>query len=70
MFGATVSNLMRKLGATTQIPFRVEFADGSGYQTREGTPVFTVRFRNRSAQLKTALQGHIGLLDGYFDGVV
>ena len=70
MFGATVSNLMRKLGATTQIPFRVEFADGSGYQTREGTPVFTVRFRNRSAQLKTALQGHIGLLEGYFDGDV
>src|ERR1700754_430665 len=68
MFAATVNNLMHELGTTTDIPFRVEFTDGSHFQNREGPPAFTLRFRNRAAQLKTALQGHIGLLESYFDG--
>lgn len=70
MFGATINNLMRELGAATDVSFRVEFADGSHYQTREAPPAFTLRFRNRAAQLKTVLQGHIGLLESYFDGSV
>ncbi|HEX4984969.1 MAG TPA: cyclopropane-fatty-acyl-phospholipid synthase family protein [Burkholderiales bacterium] len=70
MFGSTVANLMSALGAGTGVCFRVEFADGSHFQNREATPAFTVKFRKRSAQLRTALQGHIGFLESYFDGDV
>ncbi|MEO8003850.1 MAG: cyclopropane-fatty-acyl-phospholipid synthase family protein [Betaproteobacteria bacterium] len=70
MFGATVNRLMRELGAAIDVSFRVEFADGSHHQTRDEPPAFTLRFRTRSAQLKTVLQGHIGLLESYFDGNV
>ena len=53
MFGATVNNLMRELGAAIDVSFRVEFADGSHFQTREAPPAFTLRFRNRSANGST-----------------
>ena len=68
MFGATIASLMSRLGASTDVCFRVEFADGSHYQSRDSAPVFGVRFHSKAAQRKTALQGHIGLLEGYFDG--
>jgi len=70
MSGATVAQLMSRLGASTAVSFRVEFADGSHYQNRETAPAFTVRFRNRKAQARTALQGHIGFLESHFDGDV
>jgi cyclopropane-fatty-acyl-phospholipid synthase len=68
MSGATVASLMTKLGALTDVCFRVEFADGSHYQNRDASPAFTVRFRTRATQARTALQGHIGLIESYFDG--
>ncbi|HVY05754.1 MAG TPA: cyclopropane-fatty-acyl-phospholipid synthase family protein [Burkholderiales bacterium] len=70
MGGAAVAELMSKLGAGTEVPFHVEFADGSHFQNRESPPAFTVKFRSRSAQWRTASQGHIGLLEAYFDGEV
>jgi cyclopropane-fatty-acyl-phospholipid synthase len=68
MSRATVAGLMAKLGALTDASFRVEFADGSHYRNRETPPAFTVRFRSRAAQARIALQGHIGLIESYFDG--
>lgn len=68
MSRATVASLMAKLGALADASFRVEFADGSYYRNRETPPAFTVRFRSGAAQVRIALQGHIGLIESYFDG--
>ncbi len=70
MFGGSMTSLMNKLGARAEACFRVEFADGSHYQNRATAPAFTVRFRKRSAQTRTALFGHIGLIESFFDGNV
>jgi cyclopropane-fatty-acyl-phospholipid synthase len=70
MFGGIVSRIMGRLGAGAAVPFRVEFADGSHYQNREGAPRFTVRFHGRGAQARIARLGHIGFLEAYFDGGV
>jgi len=58
------------IGLRTEVCVRFEFADGSSYQNRAGAPALTVRFRTPRAQWKTALFGHIGLLDSYFAGDV
>jgi cyclopropane-fatty-acyl-phospholipid synthase len=68
MFGANVASLMAGLGGRTSKCFRVEFADGTSYQSRESEPAFTVRFRNRRAYNRIALMGHIGFLESFFDG--
>ncbi|HEX7811095.1 MAG TPA: cyclopropane-fatty-acyl-phospholipid synthase family protein [Burkholderiales bacterium] len=68
MSGGTVASLMTKLGARTEVCFRVEFADGTHFQNRAVPPAFTVRFRRRFAQARVALLGHIGLLESFFDG--
>lgn len=68
MSRATVASLMAKLGAFTDASFRVEFADGSHYRNRETPPAFTVKFRSRAAQARIAFQGHIGLIESYFNG--
>lgn len=68
MSGAAVTQLMGKLGASADVSFRVEFADGTHYQNRDSPPAFTVRFRSGKAQLRTALQGHIGFLESHFEG--
>ncbi|HWH48543.1 MAG TPA: cyclopropane-fatty-acyl-phospholipid synthase family protein [Burkholderiales bacterium] len=67
---AAVKRKMAVLGDRTPIVFRVEFADGSHYQNGTGAPAFTVVIRNRAAGLRTALFGHIGLLESYFAGDV
>lgn len=70
MSGSTVTRLMNRLGASADVAFRVEFANGSHFQNRDAAPAFTVRFRNTRGQARTALQGHIGFLESYFDGDV
>ncbi|HSD53404.1 MAG TPA: cyclopropane-fatty-acyl-phospholipid synthase family protein [Burkholderiales bacterium] len=59
-----------EIGSRTEICVRFEFADESSYQNREGAPALTVRFRTPRAQWKTALFGHIGLMESYFAGDV
>jgi len=63
--------LLRKtftvLGSRTTVPFRVGFADGSSYQNIPGNPAFTMRFKTLGAQWNTVANGHIGLLESYFD---
>ncbi|HSD44896.1 MAG TPA: cyclopropane-fatty-acyl-phospholipid synthase family protein [Burkholderiales bacterium] len=56
------------IGSRTAICVRFEFADGSSSQNRDGPPVVTVRFRSPRAHWRTALFGHIGLLESYFAG--
>jgi cyclopropane-fatty-acyl-phospholipid synthase len=63
-----IAQEMRRLGASSPFPFAVTFADGERYQSRAGTPSFTLTFRTVGAELATATFGHVGLLDAYFDG--
>jgi cyclopropane-fatty-acyl-phospholipid synthase len=64
-----VAQEMRRLGETMPVPFDVVFADGERWASDGGeTALFTLRFRRRAAELRTAVFGHIGLLDAWFDG--
>jgi cyclopropane-fatty-acyl-phospholipid synthase len=56
------------VGAKSTIPFRVVFADGSGYENQAGDdPAFVITFKTRAAERATALFGHVGFLEAYFD---
>ncbi|MCU0764819.1 MAG: cyclopropane-fatty-acyl-phospholipid synthase family protein [Burkholderiaceae bacterium] len=62
---------LRAICARSATPFRVVYADGSELRHRpESPPAFTLRLRTAAAQRRTALFGHIGLLDSFFDGEV
>jgi len=66
----TTSMLLRvfeRVGSKTRVPFRVEFADGAGWQNVETEPALTIRFHTPRAQRAMLLHGHIGLLESYFD---
>jgi cyclopropane-fatty-acyl-phospholipid synthase len=44
------------------------FADRTRYRNRDEPPRFSIHIRNRAAEWGLATFGHIGLLDGYFNG--
>src|SRR5512139_1368501 len=48
--------------------FRIVSADGKSCQSREGDPAFTLVFRNRRAERRILVFGHVGLLESYFAG--
>src|SRR5512135_1134966 len=56
------------IGARTDIPFRVLFADGTEYRNRDESPEFTLRFSSARVERRVAAFGHVGLLEAYFDG--
>jgi len=68
MMNPLVAQEMRRLGEAMPIPFEVFFADGERFASGAGPPQFALRFRRRAAELRTAVFGHIGLLDAWFDG--
>ena len=61
----SVDRLLRGVGSRTDICFRVVLGNGTQYQNRDSEPAFTVTFRNRFAEWRTALLGHVGLLESY-----
>lgn len=63
-----VQRRLASLGESTGACFHVEFSDGSRYRNGAGAPAFTIFIRTRSAELRTALFGHIGFIESYFDG--
>ena len=68
MATGAVKRKMAALGDRADILFRVEFANGSHYQNGAGTPAFTVVIRKRAAEFRTALFGHMGFIESFFDG--
>jgi cyclopropane-fatty-acyl-phospholipid synthase len=70
MFAGMVRDRMSALGNSVATCFRVQFADGTHYQNREGAPVFTIVIRHPRAYARILLFGHIGLLEAYFDGEI
>ena len=70
MFTGIVRDRMSALGHGVETCFRVQFADGSHYQNRQGTPVFSVVIRHPRAYARILMFGHIGLMEACFDGEV
>jgi cyclopropane-fatty-acyl-phospholipid synthase len=54
----------------TALGFHVVLANGDTCQNREGEPAFTIIFRNKRAERRVLLHGHVGLLESYFAGDV
>jgi len=65
---ALLESALAPVAAKADTPFSVRFSDGVDFQAGSGDPEFTVVFRTLAAQLRTALFGHIGLLESYFAG--
>ena len=63
-----IDSKLRAVGKRTAICFAAVFANGTRYQNREGTPAFTLMFRNAAAEWRIAAMGHVGLLESYFRG--
>lgn len=63
-----LQKLIAAIGARAPVPFRVVFADGTAYDNGRGTPAVTLAFRNRHAEARTLVYGHVGILEAYFDG--
>ena len=63
-----VGRLFEQVGSATQVPFRVVFYDGGEFRQGAADPAFTLRFRTRAAQWRVLRDGHMGFLEGYFDG--
>lgn len=71
--GGALAKRLAAIGAATDVPFRVVFADGSTYTNADrlgASPVLTVRFKSLAAELTVVAFGHVGLLESYFDGSV
>jgi cyclopropane-fatty-acyl-phospholipid synthase len=71
--GGLVGRRLAAIGASTRIPFRAVFADGSSYSNYDGRavqPAFTATFRTVRAEMRVIAFGHTGLLESYFDGGV
>jgi cyclopropane-fatty-acyl-phospholipid synthase len=63
-----VGKVLEPIARSTEVCFRIVFADGSGFQSRDEPPAVTLFFRGRGAEWRTALFGYVGLLESYFDG--
>ncbi len=59
---------LAEAGKRCDVVFAVRLADGTSLLSRPGDPAFTFVFRNARAEIRTALLGHVGLLESYFDG--
>src|SRR5439155_13381081 len=65
-----VGRMLGEVGARSETAFRIVWADGSVYWNRDAPPAFTLTFRSRAAEARVLRYGHVGLLEGYFDGTV
>jgi cyclopropane-fatty-acyl-phospholipid synthase len=70
MLTGLVRDRMSAFGSRVETCFRLQFADGTQYQNRTGTPAFVIVIRRARAGLRIVLFGHIGLMEAYFDGDV
>ena len=65
---ATLASFLTEWSARSSAPFRIVFANGAEFRSGDTEPVFTLRFRNKLAELGPALFGHTALLEAYFAG--
>jgi cyclopropane-fatty-acyl-phospholipid synthase len=60
----------QQIAARSGAAFRVRYAEGDEWRSKDGAPEFAIVFRNRRAYRRMAMYGHVGLLEAYFDGDV
>ena len=65
-----LKKILSRLGAGTQVCFRVTYPDGSGFQNRDGKPVVHVQFKTTAAAWNVVLFRHIGMLESFFDQAI
>lgn len=65
-----VRDVMERIGAATPLPFRAVFPNGMEITGGRGEPEVTFRIKSTRAALQTALFGHLGFLESYFDGQI
>ena len=65
---ALARRVMASVGAATPLPFRVVLPNGSDMVCGTGEPTVTAHVKTVGAGLRTALYGHVGFLEAYFDG--
>jgi cyclopropane-fatty-acyl-phospholipid synthase len=63
-----ISKTLEEFGAEVPETFEVTFADGTRYRNRSGAADFALRLHTQAAEIAVAAFGHIGLLEGWFDG--
>ena len=61
---------LQRAGEATDVPFVVRFPDGDEYRNGADRPEFTLTFRARRGEWRSASFGHIGLIDSYIDGEI
>ncbi len=64
----SIKGYLTQAAHRTTVAFRVVFAGGDGYEVGRGAPGFTLVFRNKHAERRVLLFGHVGLLESYFCG--
>ncbi len=62
--------LLTQAAHCTPVCFRIVFADGSAFRSRQGEPAFTLILRSARAERRIGLFGHVGLLEAYFAGEI
>jgi len=67
---SSLSKFLATFGERSQVPVEVVFRDGSRYRNRGEEPVVRIRFKTLGSQLRVIAHGHIGLMEGYFDGSI
>ena len=63
-----VRRVVESVGAATALPFRVVLPNGAAVDLGSGEPTVTARIKTVRAAARTALFGHVGFLEAYFDG--
>ena len=65
-----VRGVMERIAAATPLPFKAVFPNGMEISGGEGDPEVTIRIKTARAAWRTVVFGHIGFLEGYFDGQI
>ncbi len=63
-------SLIQTLGKRTDLCFRMTFADGTTWQNHDREPAVHVKFKTPAAQWRLVAFGHVGFLEGYFNGQI
>ena len=66
----SIQKLIDSLGERAGASFAVKIPDGSVFRTGAGEPAFTIVFKSDAALMSVLLQGHIGLMESYFDQAI
>jgi cyclopropane-fatty-acyl-phospholipid synthase len=62
-----LNGALENLNMLSGTPFTVQLPGGARHNLGKGDPAFTLIFHTRGALVNTAMRGHMGLLEAFFD---